>query len=366
MEKILTLLFLFISFNTNAQFFKKLYKETFKYATVYSTYSEEDGFEAPATYFVTQDGQVNDITPDWDIDYQFSFGIRKISRLGYEKKQGEFYTGEEAVSLNSNYSPVKGLEYIIQIDKGRIHDRDFMNEKYLVRWISKWWSIKGEVLNNEKIDLQYKSADLRFRWAVNKRLSFSLGGIFRTHKPYGWSPIEDYLEESNWWDLAYEYNFNDIGYSIDYDYDGVGDSYDWYWENADGDRVADTDLDFRKHIYGGLVRDYNEAQWDQIGTLGTVSAVLGADYYFYRPNFWVHTWASVMPGYHKHVLGDEEYSYEVYLADDGLDTNWTDYNAGINFGVRLWKRVGIFTEYEITKFWDRKLSSLKAGINFRL
>lgn len=300
-----------------------------------------------------------------------------MSRLGYEKKPGEFYTGDEQVSLNSNYSSVKGLEYILQYDKGRIHNREYVNEKYLVRWISKWWSIKGEYLKNEKIQLRYKSADLRFRVPIGKRLAFSIGGVVRQHKPYGFSPIEEYLSSmlvddqgveypANWWDLAYDFGYQDIGYWIDYNFDGIPDSIDWYWLDSEGNRVSDTDLEFRKTHYQGIVNTYNKREFDKIGALGTLSLVVGGDYYYYRDNIWVHAWASVMPGYHKHIIGDEEYSYEVFLADDGLSTKWIDYNMGINFGWKLWKRIGIFTEYEITKFWDRKMSNLKAGINFRL
>ena len=141
---------------------------------------------------------------------------------------------------------------------------------------------------------------------------------------------------------------------------------DWYWLDSEGNRVSDTDLEFRKTHYQGIVNTYNKREFDKIGALGTLSLVVGGDYYYYRDNVWVHAWASVMPGYHKHIIGDEEYSYEVFLADDGLSTKWIDYNMGINFGWKLWKRIGIFTEYEITKFWDRKMSNLKAGINFRL
>ena len=366
-----------LSSSVNAQIFKKAYNKVFKYATVYGTYTQEDGFEAPPQYFVTQKGEVVDITPEWDVDYQVTYGIRKMSRLGYEKKPGEFFTGNEQVSLNSNYSEVKGLEYILQYDKGRMHNREYVNEKYLVRWISKWWSIKGEYLKNEKIQLNYKSADLRFRVPIGKRLSFSIGGMVRTHRPYGFLPIDEYLgseridENGNtytarWWHLAYDYNYEDHAYGIDNNFDGIPDGLDWWWSNENGDRVADTDLDFRRNIYGGIVNDYNKREFNKIGTLGTLSAVVGADYYFYRDNFWIHSWASVMPGYHKHIIGDEEYSYEVFLADDGMNTKWTDYNIGLNFGLKLWRRIGIFTEYEITKFWDKKMSNLKAGINVRL
>ena len=253
-----------LSSSVNAQILKKAYNKVFKYATVYGTYTQEDGFEAPPQYFVTQKGEVVDITPEWDVDYQVTYGIRKMSRLGYEKKPGEFFTGEEQVSLNSNYSEVKGLEYILQYDKGRVHNREYINEKYLVRWISKWWSLKGEYLKNEKIQLNYKSADLRFRVPIGKRLSFSIGGMVRTHRPYGFLPIDEYLGseqiddngntyEARWWHLAYNYNYEDHAYGIDNNFDGIPDGIDWWWSNENGDRVADTDLDFRRNIYGGIV-----------------------------------------------------------------------------------------------------------------
>lgn len=376
MKKLIVLLFTLITAQTNGQVIEKIYKNMFKYATVYTTYSEEDGFEAPPAYFVTQDGTVQDVTPDWDIDYQFSFGIRKISRLGYEKKQGEFYTGDEQVSLNSNYSPVKGLEYIVQIDKGRIHDREFKNQKYLVRYISKYWSVKGEYLDNRKIDLKYKSADIRARLPINNRLSFSAGATLRHHRPYGFNPIEEYLGSIRdmgdwerplfWWDLAYDYGYSDEQYFIDYDGNLSIDAWDYYWYGPEGDRVADSDLDFRKNVYGGLVNDYNSKEFEKIGELGTLSLVVGADWYYYRPNFWIHAWSSVMPGVHKHVIGDEAFSYAGFLEAEDKSKKFIDYNIGVNFGLKLWKRVGIFTEYEITKFWDRRISSLKAGINYRL
>ena len=77
---ILTLITLLLYSSVNAQIFDKIYRETFKYATVFGTYTQEDGFEAPPAYFVTQEGEVRDITPDWDTDYQITYGIRKMSK----------------------------------------------------------------------------------------------------------------------------------------------------------------------------------------------------------------------------------------------------------------------------------------------
>ena len=367
MKRLLIVLTLLISVNAMAQKKNKLYNYLFKYSTVYGSYQSENGFDAPTEYFVTQGGEVQDITPDWENNFNLTLGIRKVSRLGYEKMQSEFYTGQEQQSsLNSNYSPVGGLEYIFQIDRGRDQNRSYNNRKFLIRYLSKWWSIKGESLLNEKRDLDYKSIDLRFRVPVSKRLAFSTGAVLRTHQAYGFSPIESYLSDLPWWDLAYEYGYQDNYYGIDSNNDGELDNYDWWWSNEDGERVADSDLDFRKNVYGNIVDRYNSTELSKIGTIGTLSMVVGADYYYYRKDFWLHSWVSVYPGLHKHMFGDSDFSYAYLLEQRGESVKYLDYNYGLNIGMRLWKRIGIFTEYEVTRFWDRNISNIKAGINIRL
>ena len=36
------------------------------------------------------------------------------------------------------------------------------------------------------------------------------------------------------------------------------------------------------------------------------------------------------------------------------------------FGWNITKKFGVFTEYEKTKFWDKDLMYLKAGLNWQL
>ena len=100
---------------------------------------------------------------------------------------------------------------------------------------------------------------------------------------------------------------------------------------------------------------------DAIGILGTLSAVVGLDYYHYRDNLWIHGWGNIFPK-HKHIHGNEDYSYETFIQSD----DWVDYNYGIIFGWNISKSIGIFTEYEKTKFWDKDLVYMKAGLNFKL
>ena len=201
--------------------FKKFYKDVFKYSTIYGSYSESSPLFTPESYFVTQLGDVVDVSPERENDYAISIGLRKIARMDYENRENRFYDGtEQNASLQSNIGNVKGLEYLFQYSQGRQRGRDFESQRYLVRYIAKWWMAKGEIQQNGLINLDYKSADLRFRVPLFKKFSLSIGGALRTHLPYGYNPIDDYLSQNNWWELAYDYGFQDIGYSIDYDYDG--------------------------------------------------------------------------------------------------------------------------------------------------
>mgnify|MGYP003657841525 FL=1 len=362
MTKIFIIILLLSSNVAQGQFFKDIVR----YSTLYTSYTESSPLCQPQNYFVTQAGEVQDVTPPQTNDYMMSIGWRRIARFDYENKAKKFYDGsEQNASLQSNSGSIKGLEYLFQYSKGRQQEREFTSQRYFMRYLAKYWSVKLEMQQNGLINLDYKAADIRGRIPIGKKFSISMGSVVRTHKPYGYSPIEEYLapDSVNWWHLAYEYGFQDIGYSIDYNSDGIGDDYDWYWLNEDGERVADTDLDFRKNDYQDIVNDYNETEIDAIGILGTLSAVLGLDFYHYGNNdkWWLHSWGNVYP-IHKHIYGDENFSYEEYLGKN----DWVDYNYGVMFGWNITKKFGVFTEYEKTKFWDKDLMYLKAGLNWQL
>lgn len=359
MKKILMLICVFlISANVNGQ--DNFVKKFLKYSTVFGSYSESSPLFEPERYFVTQGGDLINVSPEISNDYLVTFGIRKIARWDYEYKESKYYSGNEKLSLNANGSSIKGLEYLFQYSKGKQQNREFENERYFVRYSGKYWSTKLELQNNGLINLNYKSADLRFRVPI-KKLSLSAGLNLRTHKPFGFLPIDEYLENNAWWDLAYSEGFVDYYYGIDYDNDGVLDNFDWYWLNPEGERVADTDADFRRNIYQSIVNEFNKRELDKIGTLGTLSFVVGGSFYHYRDKFHLHSWFNVMP-YHEHVIGDHNYSYELYV--DKKD--WLDYNVGLNTGWDVSRKIGIFAEYELTKFWDKRLSYLKVGLNYKL
>lgn len=359
MKNKLLIILLFIGFFANAQWLKNI----FEYSTPFFSYNETNPLTTDEQYFVTQSGDVINVTPERSNDYLMTFGIRKLARFDYENKARKWYDGtEQNTSLSSNSGSVVGLEYLFQKSFGRQRNMEYKSHRYFLRYLKKYWSIKIESQKNGIINLNYDAADLRFRLPITKNLNFSFGGIVRTHNSYGYNPITEYLKTNQWWDLAYEYDYYDTPYGIDNDLDGENDVYDWYWYNSNDNQVADTDADFRRNVYQRIVNDYNKRELDKIGTLYTLSAVVGLDYYYYRDKFWLHSWANLMPKHH-HLKGDYKYSYENFIGRD----DWLDYNVGIMSGLYLIKnKIGIFIEYERTKFWDKNLIFLKTGVNIML
>ena len=228
--------------------------------------------------------------------------------------------------------------------------------------------VKAELFNQGLVNLDYTQIETRARLHVGE-VDFSIGVAGRRHKAYGYNPIAEYLANNPWWDLPRGLGYSDIYYGIDYDNDDEIDNFDWYWLDPDGNKVADTDEDFRKYIYGDIVNAYNAEQLSQIGILGSLSAIMGVDYYHYSENFWAHAWASMLP-WHMHLIGNHMYSYEQF-ADQLENTNhfipgqWIDYSLGSVVGYKIGLNWGIFAEGEYMKYWDREIFEIKAGINYQ-
>ena len=132
MKRILTFLMLLMFVGTTAQvitqerlkrkntFCKNIYKELFKYSTIYVAGDIKNPKENPKDYFVrtNPDGNlyappvVVDGTDYYDFDYRYGFGIRKLARFDYEIKGRHYYDGtENNIGLSASNSPVSGLEY---------------------------------------------------------------------------------------------------------------------------------------------------------------------------------------------------------------------------------------------------------------
>ena len=103
MKKLLLLsIVLLITTTTQAQIFKELYKDFLKYGTVYAAGDISNSYEpSRKEYFVrtNDNGSIYSIPVVVDgteynpFDYRIGFGIRKLARFDYERKPGNFWTG---------------------------------------------------------------------------------------------------------------------------------------------------------------------------------------------------------------------------------------------------------------------------------
>ena len=333
----------------------------FKYATVYTSAFANTPAPARTQYYINQMGEINDITIENPYDYKATIGIRKVARFDYENRQNRFYDGqtEHSLSTSATVGAVKGLEYLAQYDKGRQQGREYENHRYFFRHMAKSWMIKGEYNSQGLVNLKYAQVDTRLRAHVGA-LDFSIGIAARQNKPYGYNPIEELLDSNTWFGFAYNLGFTDFIYGIDTDMNDTIDDYDWRWEDQEGIEIADTDEEFRKTVFPDLMRRYNNAVLDSIGYLGSLSGIAGIDYYKYTEKFWIHSWVNILFS-HRHMTGDEDFSYKNYV--DG--NQWLDYTAGAVMGWKLGRRWGIFAEGEYTKYWDRKVFGVRAGLNYQ-
>jgi hypothetical protein len=397
MKQILLALCILITFNISGQekekgkFFKDVYKELFKYSTIYVAGDMQNPKENVPDYFVRTNPSgglydipvVEDGTVYHEFDYRYGIGIRKLARYDYEVKGKQYYDGtENNVGLSATNSPVKGLEYVFHWEKERERDELYDNHRYFLKHSGKYHMVKVESRKQGKIDFNYQSAEVRAKLPIGKEFSLSAGVMYRTHeRPYGYNPIQIWLNESDengnavnpWYTLGFYYGYDDHYTTTQY----AGQTlYDWYWTNPDGDIVAHTDLEFRETVFTNLMNRYNEEMWAEIDGFGVVSPVVGFDWYHYKNNFWMHVYGSYLPPYHHYVKGDEHFSYlnrnnwgvdgGPTIGGDEEYEQWEDYQAGLVFGWKLSKSIGVFFEGEYTKFWDSEIYNSSVGLNITL
>ena len=391
-QLILVLFAAVIAVSANAQdkknFFKSIYEDLFEYSTIYLAGDIQNPKEQPKDYFVRTNPSGNiyeppvvvDGTDYYNYDYRYGFGIRKIARFDYEVKGKNYYDGTESnVGLAASNSPIKGFEYLVHVEKERSRDEIFKNHRYFLKHSGTYHIAKIESRKQGKVNFNYKSAELRAKLPIGEKFSLNAGAMFRTHqRPYGYNPIEIWLNETDengwpvnyWYQLGYNYGYTDQWVTIDIDGEQV---YDYYWYDPQGNVVAYTDLQFRDTVFENLINRYNNEVWGELDEFGVVSPVVGFDFYHYKNNFWLHAYGSYLLPYHKYVKGDEDFSYLNRnnwglggLRQDSDLEQWDDYQAGVVFGWKLNKNLGIFVEGEYTKFWDSKIYNSSVGLNITL
>ena len=382
------------------KFFKSIYKDFLKYGTIYGAGDISNSVEASEpTYFLrtNQDGSLYSIpdvvnnTEVFPYDYRYGFGIRKLARFNYERKPKNFYDGtENQLAFSAPTSAVQGLEYQFHFEKERWRGQDFENHNFFLKHTGKYHIVKIQSRQVGKINLNYNSAELRARLPIGKKFSISAGAIVRGHeRAYGYNPIEIWLNETEividgqgnefevpvnqWYQLGRDNGYTDIFYtqtSIS-PYGGETVTQDWCWVDENGVQVAHSDLDFRERVMLILMNEFNGRAWDLLDPWVEVAPIVGVDFYHYKRNFWLHAYANYILPAHTYIAGEEEFSYlnrnnwgKGGLRQDAELEQWDDYSAGLSFGTKIGKNLGIFIEGEYSKMWDSKLYQTTFGLNY--
>ena len=341
MKKLL-ILFLLLSNLAHCQDFLK---KTFKFSTFYVAANGGTSISDVDVFSVTDGLQTQTIkTP---FDYNFTFGVRKIARFGYENRANTFYDGTEtSFSDAATIGKIKGFEFLFELDYKRQEGVDYLDQNHFLRYVSSKYIFKTEYLQDGFADIEYFEASQRYRYKINNKFSLNVGVAQRFAEPYGYNPLDEWTLSTG--DIHYTYLAIQEGYNIDV--------FNSEYINPDGEIVATSVEVWEAVVIPKILSDYVERKKNELPVQWNHSLVLGFDYYHYTKDFWLHSWANLLP-YH-YDLGNE-YSYHNYVSGQ-----WYDYSGGLILGYKINKNLGMFVEGKYNKYWNREWYDFKCGVNY--
>ena len=346
---LLTLIFVPISVFGQISIKDRLKRE-FKFSTFYAAYNGNNSISDVNTYSIL-DG-LTTTTTETPYDYSAVFGLRKIQRFGYEPNiQNRFKNGTEnsfsdAATIGSKS---KGFEYLFEFDYRRQQGKEFLNQDHFVRYIADRYVLKVEYLEDGFADIGYFEASQRFRHKFNRKFSVNIGGMQRISEPYGFNPLEEWMLPNG------SLHYNSLALSQGYGFD-FSDLDNIQYLDPNGNVVANSKEVWEEVVVPQILSDYVSQKRSELPNKWEYSLVAGFDYYRYSKNFWLHSWANVLP---YHIDTEDEYSFHKF--NDG---QWIDYSGGLIFGYRFNKSLGIFTEGRYHKYWNRSWYEFSTGINY--
>ena len=329
----------------------------FKYSTSYISYT----LTTP---------QYNDLSfAELEDNYSLTLGIRKIARFDYQKKQ-KFYDGtEEELSDKAFIGSVAGWEYLLNMSDVRNNGLQFTDTRFWIRNTKENFVYKFKYYDIDSRNLEFFQGDVRYRKNI-KRLDFSMGMALLGHPAFGYDAYAEY--EDAWWQLAYDYGYEDYTYPLNdlnnngeieeywiwietdpktldgywtYFYEGL----DYYWLDPDGNQVATSDDEFEQYHMHKVIRQYNQDKIDEMDYQGSVSLVLGLDYNWNNDLFYFHSWTSIYPI----SKGLTDFAF----VDD------LKYEVGLLLGYKIGS-IGIFVEGNYLDIFKEQYE-VTTGINYQ-
>ena len=340
LSRLIITLFLLISV-CQAQVLKK----TFKFSTFYIAANGNTSLADRDIYSV-QDGAVLYDTVFTPFDYSLVMGIRKIKRFGYEDIT-KFKDGTESAYGDAASVGLAPFEYLFQANYKRQEGVEYLDQHHFVRYVKPKWLAKIEYIKDGFADIEYFESTQRLRLNGNKKLSFNIGAVQRLAEPYGFDPLEQWQLENNY--LHYTCLAIEEGYSVDV--------YESEYRDPNGNIVATSSDVWKEVVIPQVLEDYVEKKRNELPNQWQHSLVVGFDYYYYKKNFWLHSWGNLMP---YHYNEGNEFSYHNF--NDG--EQWYDYSGGLIVGTKITKNLGLFVEGKYDKYWNREWYDFKCGINY--
>ena len=338
--------------NGQSTFSEKL-NQTFKFSTFYGAVNGGNSISATEVFSVT-DGLQTEIV-ETPFDYSMTMGVRKLRRMGYENRERKFYNGtEKSFSDAATIGRWENkLEYLFEVDYARQQGIELLNQQHFIRYVGDKYIVKAEYLEDGFADVKYAEMSQRFRKKIGKKgsLSINAGIMQRVSEPYGYNPLDDWLLENG--NLHYTTLALEEGYTIEFA-DGGQQYYD-----PNGNLVAENTEVWEALVIPQVLSDYTNRKRNELPNQWTYSAVIGFDFYHYTNDFWLHSWANLIP-YHLDLGG--EYTYGQFVGQ-----GWIDYSGGLIFGYYfIPKKFGIFIEGKYNKYWNRNWHDFSVGINYSI
>ena len=319
-------------------------KKTFKFSTFYVAANGNTSLADRDIYSV-QDGALIYDTVFTPFDYSLVMGIRKIKRFGYEDIT-KFKDGTEAAYGDAASVGLSPFEYLFQANYKRQEGIEYLDQHHFVRYVKPRWLVKVEYIKDGFADIEYFESTQRIRINGNKKLSFNIGGVNRLAEPYGFDPLEEWTLSTG--DIHYTQLAIQEGYSIDV--------YEDEYRDPNGNIVATSAEVWKEVVIPTMLENYVDKKRNELENQKQHSLVVGFDYYYYKKNFWLHSWGNFMP-YHYDDGG--QYSYHNFV-----NGQWYDYSGGLIIGTKITKNLGMFIEGKYNKYWNRDWHDFKFGINY--
>jgi hypothetical protein len=320
-------------------------KKLFKFSTFYGAASGGTSISDVDVYSVSNGLETQTVQTPYD--YNLALGIRKIARFGYENKANTFYDGtEESWSDGASVGKVSGLEFLFEADIKRQEGVNYLDQHHFIRYVGDNYILKGEYLEDGFADIKYFETSERYRYSMGK-LSLNIGLAQRLSEPYGYDPLEEWVLDNG--DIHYTYLAIQEGYNID-----VANS---IYTDPEGKVVATSPEIWKEVVMPTVLSDYVERKRNKLDDKMLQSLVIGFDYYYYKKNFWLHSWVSLMPWHY-----DDGGSFSYHKYND--NKQWYDYSGGLIFGYKYNKHLGTFVEGKYNKYWNREWYDFKMGINY--